>query len=116
MTEIEQLGSRKRWTVTYDREAQTVIVEGVQLSDRWQPSETAVLFELPTTYPDQPPRVYIDESVRFIGNGGSDSRRPDFVAPRSSRGEAKWCPMYLDADWGPNQWLGSVLVHIERVM
>lgn len=116
MNEIGLLADRKRWDIRYDREAQLVVVEGVHLSKQWRPSETAVLLDLPAEYPAQPPRAYIEESIRFVGKRDGGGERPDFVAPHSIREDIKWCPIHVDLEWGADQWLGSVLVHIERVM
>lgn len=116
MNEIKQLSKRDQWSISYDREERVVLVEGISLSEQWRPAETAVLLELPDSYPDDPPRAYIEESVRFVGESDPEGDQPAMVAPRSARDDVEWRPFYLDIDWGPNQWLGSVLLHITKVV
>lgn len=51
----------------YDRDEQFVALEGFPMPRGWDPSRTAIIFDLPETYPGGQPDVYFPKEQEYRG-------------------------------------------------
>ena len=99
----EHLGEEFRGRVAYNfTDTPEVRFEGFQFPPGWKNTRGSrhgrVLFELPESYPDHPPHVYVDGEMRFEGG------RPAAMAPARQDGDSKWVPLSVfpsERNWDP---------------
>lgn len=93
-------------------------IDGFAFPDGWQNRSGgrygSILIELPETYPEQPPRVFITDDMRYEGS------RPVQMAPRRVDAPAEWAA--IDLFPKPDSWdanvhsLVTVFEHLQTVL
>lgn len=111
----EEFAGRLRYDFSDDRE---VRIDGFAFPEGWQNRSGgrygSVLIELPDTYPEQPPRVFITDDMRYEGS------RPVQMAPGRVDAPAEWAA--LDLFPKPESWdaschsLVTVFEHLQAVL
>ena len=101
--------------LSYDfSESREIQINGMAFPDGWENrsggKHGAVLIEVPENYPEQPPRAYISDEMRFDGD------RPTSMAPGRIGTPAEWAGIELFAT--PEEWdpaADSFVTVFERV-
>lgn len=97
------LGEDFRGRLSYDfTDGPEIRIEGVEFPPGWTNQRGGrhgrVLLELPESYPEHPPHIYISEGMRFEGG------RPAAMSPGRFEGEAEWAHLSVfpaDEHWDP---------------
>ncbi len=95
--EVSLLQEAGEWDIETDLTNDRILIHGVQLPGKWEPATATALIELPPDYPAARPEFYLQEDIRFTGEG----LRPWQVAPPSFDSDVEWCPVYLSIEWDP---------------
>lgn len=93
--EVSRLQEAGEWDIETDLTNDRVLIHGVRLPGEWEPPTATALIELPVDYPAAQPQFYLEEGIRFTGEG----LRPRQVAPPSTDGDVEWCPVFLPMEW-----------------
>jgi ubiquitin-protein ligase len=89
---------KDKYRTEYNMDDREVIVKNVRFPDGWRPQRVDVVLELPNTYPQQPPTVYIPDDVEYLDE---KTRRPHILLSTSFReGCYKLC--LHDFAWEPS--------------
>lgn len=93
----DEFAGRLRYDFSDDHE---VRIDGFAFPEGWQNRSGgrygSVLIELPDTYPEHPPRVFITDDMRYEG------ARPAQMAPGRVDGPAEWAALELFPN--PDSW------------
>lgn len=105
----EILALEKRFPVRYSLKNQWYMIK-VNFPAGWEPGEGPMLFEVPNTYPQDPPSAFIREEFEY--EGGS---------PKIKRWSSKdgWADLCIHPNWDPDHhstitWLELALVGLEN--
>jgi hypothetical protein len=111
----EEFAGRLRYDFSDDRE---VRIDGFAFPEGWQNRSGgrygSILIELPETYPEHPPRVFITDDMRYEGS------RPAQMAPGRVDAPAEWAA--LEVFPKPESWdaschsLVTVFEHLQAVL
>jgi len=80
--------------VAFDLQERWIEVQEVPTPDGWTPDTIDIRFELPASYPEHRPHVYMPDELQLRG------QRPNVMAPATQNDDRKWCPF----DIGPIEW------------
>lgn len=103
--ELERdLGEEFAGRLRYDfSDGHEVRIDGLAFPEGWQNRSGgrygSILIELPESYPEQPPRVFITDDMRYEGS------RPVQMAPRRVDAPAEWAALNLFPE--PDSWDAS---------
>lgn len=96
----DEFAGRLRYDFSDDHE---VRIDGFAFPDGWQNRSGgrygSILIELPETYPEHPPRVFVSDDMRYEGS------RPVQMAPGRVDAPADWAAFDLFSD--PDSWDAS---------
>lgn len=89
---------KDKYRTEYDMQDREVIVKNVRFPEGWQPRRLDVVLELPNTYPQHPPTVYLPDNIEYQDRR---RRRPHILLDTSRReGHYKLC--LHDFAWDPS--------------
>ena len=83
-------------SVTWDLEDEGIVaLEQWLFPPGWQPRTSAIVYDLPDTYPQEQPDAYIPEEMQYNGS------RPLIMLRAGSDGWSKYCIHDLSDNWVP---------------
>lgn len=91
--------------ISYDLDDGTVALKNYQFPGGWQPATSHIVFDLPDTYPNQQPTVYLREELEYHGG------RPRIKMATGPDGWSKYC-IHRIRDWEPQRHTLATLIRM----
>jgi len=73
-----------------------IVIGSFAFPNGWRPDTGSILYDLPSTYPQEPPTPYIDSCMQFRG------KRPHAMLNKGPDGWCRYRFINLEQDWRPN--------------